>query len=537
MSRFGQFAATSQFYLMGRKHFTKTGWEKHRKAYDQPDLLTQDINLSEGVYMITGANSGVGREVTQFLASKNAAVYMLCRSRQRAEQACAEIIESTGNSNVHVLVGDVSLEADVRRCWQEFVDHRPGSSTTPRLDALMCNAGAMESDKVLTSEGVEITFASHLLFGTYLLGSLAMPSLRETPESRLVVVSSGGMYNVPFPAWEVATATTPDPTVKFDGQLAYAYAKRGQVLLCEQWAIQNPTVKVVSCHPGWTLTPAVDLAYGDSKKYLEPMRTPWEGAEGMVWLCVAPTEKLESGAFYLDRKPQAKHVAGPFFTEGNYTKNSPESVASMMSNLDDWTNGRRPTNLAERSEALAACAQARQAPLQAMDRPIDLQRFMGRWYVVANIPTIFDRNTVNNIEEYTYDEARQGVNITFSYSNVELTKTSCMKQRAAMMNEAKTEWKLSSKVGVRGAGISVPLPIPYLVVDCAEDYSSTIIGTPDRSYVWIMTRVHQPEKEVVESLKSKAELLGYKVTDVVDVPQNWGANDLPIMSEAEEALD
>lgn len=44
-------------------------------------------------------------------------------------------------------------------------------------------------------KGVEVTFAAHLLFGTYLLGSLAMSALEATPSSRLVVVSSGGMYN------------------------------------------------------------------------------------------------------------------------------------------------------------------------------------------------------------------------------------------------------------------------------------------------------------------------------------------------------
>merc|ERR1712050_330615 len=140
---------------------------------------------------------------------------------------------------------------------------------------------------------------------------------------------------------------------------------------------------------------------------------------------------------------------------------------------------------------------------------------------MGNIPTFADRGTVNNIEEYTYDEARQGVNINFLYSNLELTKSSCLKQRATMMNEAKTEWKLSSKVGVRGAGINVPLPIPYLVVECAEDYSSTIIGVPDRSYVWIMTRVPHPDAEVVKSLKSKAQLLGFNVTKLQPITQYW----------------
>merc|ERR1712050_550161 len=147
-------------------------------------------------------------------------------------------------------------------------------------------------------------------------------------------------YNTAFPSWEVATSTTSDPTWKYDGQLAYAYAKRAQVLLCERWSKSHPEVKVVSCHPGWTSTPAVTEAYGDTKKYLEPMRTPWQGAEGIAWLCVAPAEKIESGAFYLDRSPQVKHMAGPFFTEGSYTKNTPEEVDEMMQNLHTWSDGK-----------------------------------------------------------------------------------------------------------------------------------------------------------------------------------------------------
>jgi hypothetical protein len=43
------------------------------------------------------------------------------------------------------------------------------------------------------------------------------------------------------------------------------------------------------------------LAYGETKKYLEPLRSTWEGAEGIIYLCVAPVEEIEGGAFYLDR--------------------------------------------------------------------------------------------------------------------------------------------------------------------------------------------------------------------------------------------
>ena len=126
-----------------------------------------------------------------------------------------------------------------------------------------------------------------------------MPAL-EASRGRLVIVSSGGMYNTNFPKWEIATSLKG----KYNGNLVYAYAKRGQVLLAEQWAGRHPAVAVVAAHPGWTLTEAVDAAYGDGKKWLEPMRTPWQGAEGIAWLLACPVEKIESGAFYLDRKPQ-----------------------------------------------------------------------------------------------------------------------------------------------------------------------------------------------------------------------------------------
>jgi len=286
--------------------------------------------------MVSGANSGIGKEVTRFLAQKGGTVYMVCRSRAKAQEVRDQIATETGNSKVHLLVGDMSLEADVRRCWQEFIQH---SGAHPRLDALVCNAGALSHERTLTSEGVEVTFACHFLFGTYLLGSLALPVLQATTGSRLVAVSSGGMYNVPFPSWEVASAA--DARAKYDGQFAYCYAKRGQVLLCEEWAAKHADVKFLSCHPGWTATPGVDAAYGASQKYLQPLRTLWQGAEGIIWLCLAPAEKLESGAFYLDRAPQPKHIAGLFGRQGSYTKNTRAEIDSMMARLKDASSGSR----------------------------------------------------------------------------------------------------------------------------------------------------------------------------------------------------
>lgn len=507
---FGQFASTSQFYLYGRTRCTKTGWEKASKAYPKPDVL-ETADLADKVFMVTGANGGIGKEITRILASKQATVYMVCRSAERGAAAKNDISSETKNDKLHLLLGDCGLEKDVRRVWTEFVEHRQqvAPSGPVKLDALVCNAGALLNELTLTEEDVEVTFAAHLLFGTYLLGSLAMPTLQATPSSRLIAVSSGGMYNSKFPKWEDATSTG---TAKYDGQFAYVYAKRGQVLLCEEWAKQyGDSVKIVSCHPGnfsrrtiillnrqcrlqymhplvfictgWVGTEGVDKAYGESKKYLEPLRSLWEGSEGIAWLCAAPAEQIENGAFYLDRSPQVKHMAGPFFTEGSFTKNTPEEVAEMMAKLQQWSAGDRPSF----QEAMTLAAQRK--PLVATAVPIDLASFMGEWYVLANIPTSVEVGATNCIERYSLDDTRANtvkVHFTYSFPAKDGTFTSSqIKMRGDVKNApTSTFWTVHPKV----LGMPLPIGLSYLIVDVAEDYSYTMVSVPDRSYLWIMIR-------------------------------------------------
>ena len=495
----------------GRKYFTKTGYAKARAALLKggPDFL-DSCSASGKACMVTGSNSGVGLEVAQFLAKKGAEVYMVCRSEKRGEEARKAVVAASGNEKVHLLVCDCSLEADVRAMWASFCKQRGGSpEKPPPLDLLVCNAGVLLNELTLTSERVETTFACHLLFGTYLLGELAMPALEASADARVVVVSSGGMYNTKFPSWEVATALTGE----YDGNLAYAYAKRGQVLLCERWGDLHPKVKFVSTHPGWTLTPAVDAAYGDAKKYLEPMRSPWEGAEGIAWLCVAEQHLLQSGAFYLDRKVEVKHMAGPFFTQGSFTKNSTEEVDAMVENLHKWSHGQRAA-AADEAEALA-----RQKPLREASEPIAVDKFMGKWYVIAQQPTPFDRGAVNSTEEYVWDEAAQRINVTFRMQKDKAAPPKEYLQRATVANPpTNTRWALCPKLLVY-----VPLNLAYLVADCAADYSTSIIGTPDRAVVYVLARTPTVDAAVLEAQLDKCRRLGYDTAKIELVTQDWPA--------------
>ncbi|CAJ1961091.1 unnamed protein product [Cylindrotheca closterium] len=324
----GQGLSSTQFYVFGKKHFTETGYIKHIKKYADPLQKAAGIRFgAEGadgvdmtgkVVLVTGANSGIGKELATYAAAKGAKLYMLCRSKDRAEKAKNEIMEATLNDNINILLADMGELAQVRKMVAELQEKEP------KVDCLVCNAGALFNDRRESSEGNEITFASHLLGGSYLLSQLLLPQLKASESGRVIFVSSGGMYNTKFPSWEIATNASKE---KYDGQFAYAYAKRGQVLLAEELAKSVPEVSWVSSHPGWCSTDAVDAAYGENKKYLEPMRSAWEGAEGIAWL-MSTQSGLESGEFYLDRSPQPKHVAF-----GSFTKNKPEEVQEMMDKL------------------------------------------------------------------------------------------------------------------------------------------------------------------------------------------------------------
>lgn len=333
---------STQFFLYGKKHFTETGYFKHVSQYTDPvqkavivgdnDPNSDGVDLSGKTVLVTGANQGIGKEIATYAAGKRATVYMLCRNKERAESARKEIQELTNNKNVNILLADVSEPKQIKRVVAEF------QAKEQKLDALVCNAGALFNERKLNSEGQEVTLMAHLVSGSYQLTKMLMPSLKKASdqnsgEPRVIYVASGGMYNAKFPEWEVA-ASTGEHESSYDGNLAYSYAKRGQVLMAERFTKEYPEISFVSSHPGWVRTVGVDASFGKAAKVLEPMRSTWGGAEGICWLTATAKKNLEGGAFYLDRMPQRKHIAGAFMTDGEFTKNTDEEVHVMMKKLE-----------------------------------------------------------------------------------------------------------------------------------------------------------------------------------------------------------
>lgn len=335
----GQSISTYNFYFYGKKHFTQSGYLNRMKNYTETVQKTSilkkgefgadDVDLTGRVIVVTGANSGLGKEIAKYVASKNATLYMLCRSQERGQIAQKEIqtlVPEQNDKNVKLIQVDVSELAQVRRAVNEL------ESQEDKIDALVCNAGVLLNERTETSEGNEATFASHLLGGTYLLGKLLVPRLQASKfDGRIIIVTSGGMYNYKCPKWDILSCKD---TIKYDGVNAYAYAKRAQVLLAEQWSKEYPTLKTITAHPGWSDTPALAEAFGEKTlNMLKPLRTPWEGAEGITWLVSTDGSNIQSGELYLDRQIETKHMSGFFGKEGTYTKNTPQEINELMKQL------------------------------------------------------------------------------------------------------------------------------------------------------------------------------------------------------------
>jgi NAD(P)-dependent dehydrogenase (short-subunit alcohol dehydrogenase family) len=136
------------------------------------------------ICVVTGSNSGIGKETALGLAKMGSNVVMVVRSQERGEKAWLEIAKQTGNNSIDLMIWDLSSMDSIRRFAQEF------KSKYDRLDVLINNAGAMFNKREITLEGFERTLAVNYL-GPFLLTHELLDLLKSSAPSRIINVSSG----------------------------------------------------------------------------------------------------------------------------------------------------------------------------------------------------------------------------------------------------------------------------------------------------------------------------------------------------------
>ena len=139
--------------------------------------------MRERTVLITGANSGVGFAAASELAEQGARIVMVCRNRERGEDARAQLAERSRGEAPELFIADLSSQAEVRALAVRLRrDHE-------RIDVLLNNAGSVFAKRELSADGIEKTFATNHL-APFLLTNLLLGLLRASPSARVVTVAS-----------------------------------------------------------------------------------------------------------------------------------------------------------------------------------------------------------------------------------------------------------------------------------------------------------------------------------------------------------
>jgi len=157
---------------------------------------------------------------------------------------------------------------------------------------------------------------------------------------------------------------------------------------------------------------------------------------------------------------------------------------------------------------LAGCAPA---PIPTVPH-VDLERFMGRWYVLGSIPTLIEKGAHNAVESYELD-SDGSIATTFTFrkdsfdgERVEYTP------RGFVRDPSNAIW---------GMQFVWPIEAEYRVVYLDSDYTQTVIGRSKRDYVWIMARTPEIPGADYDRLVEHIRELGYDVAELKPVPQRW----------------
>ncbi|XP_062873056.1 DHRS-12_like_SDR_c-like domain-containing protein [Trichomycterus rosablanca] len=285
----------SAWFFKGLLEFTRGAFNSISRHFAEKDV---EVSVAGRSFMITGASSGIGKATAIAIAKKGGTIHMLCRNKDKAEEARAEIVKESGNKEVYVHILDLS---ETRKVW-EFAE--AFKKKYKNLNVLINNAGCIMAKREVNAEGLEKSFASNSLAMYVLIKSL-IPMLEKSPDPRVITVTSGGML-----VQKLRTGNLQSERGRYDGTMVYAQNKRQQVVMTEQFAKANTNIHFSVMHPGWVDTPMIANAMPDFYHSMkERLRTPEQGADTVVWLAVSEAAVTKpSGRFFQDRKIVSAHL-------------------------------------------------------------------------------------------------------------------------------------------------------------------------------------------------------------------------------------
>lgn len=241
--------------------------------------------------MITGANTGIGKETARKIAALDSNVVMVCRNSEKGELARKEIIDSTGNINVDLLICDLASLKDVRRLAEEFLQ------SYSNLHVLINNAGVFRMKREVSEDGYELTFAVNYL-AHYYLTTYLLPLLKKSSPSRIVNVSSD--------IHKFFKIKMRDPLLekRYSGNQAYSNSKTAMVLFANKLVreLEGTGISVFTVNPGHVKTQMTTEGLPKWFRIISDLmptrKTPTIGAETSVFAAVSPSLDGLTGLYF-----------------------------------------------------------------------------------------------------------------------------------------------------------------------------------------------------------------------------------------------
>ena len=246
-------------------------------------------NLNEKVFIVTGANSGLGYESSLALAEKGATVIMACRNLERAQLSLEAIKQSVPSAKVALMKLDLASLKSVRNFAEAF------KSKHDRLDVLINNGGPVGAVRSATEDG----FESHLgvcHLAHFALTGLLLDMLLIMPSSRVVTVSSRMHANGRI-AWEDLMSEH-----SYDRWKAYSQSKLANLMfafeLSRKLEAKGASTKSVATHPGQAKTRWSDNNLNGLMKFLAKFVGQSASMGALPVLYAAVDAKVKSGGYY-----------------------------------------------------------------------------------------------------------------------------------------------------------------------------------------------------------------------------------------------
>ena len=246
-------------------------------------------DLANKTFIVTGANTGIGKITARELARAGAQVLLACRSERKTAAVIEEIRRDVPGAKVEYVHLDLGDLASVRACAEAIA-----ARGTP-IHGLVNNAG-LAGQRGLTKDGFEVTFGTNHL-GHFLLTELLLPRIKATAPARIVNVASKSHYQASGIDWDALK----QPARTVTGMREYAQSKLANVLFTKELArrLEGTGIATYAVHPGVVATDVWRRVPGPVRWVMKKfMISPEEGAQSSLRCATAPELAGQTGRYY-----------------------------------------------------------------------------------------------------------------------------------------------------------------------------------------------------------------------------------------------